>query len=290
MAQRPGRLAALLLALAAVVFLSQALAQQPVPALAARVTDLTGTLSAEQRTTLEQSLAQFEARKGAQIAILMLSTTAPETVEQFAVRVQETWKLGRKGIDDGVLVVVAKQDRRLKIEVGYGLEGVLPDALAKRIIEQDITPQFKQGDFFSGLRAGTDRIMRLIDGEKLPAPATSGPGATRKDFLSENLIFGLVIVLMVSGMMRAMFGRFFGAGGAGLAAGAIGWFAAGGTVALVLGAIAFLFTLFGNAGGGRSSRYGGGGYGSGGGGGFSSGGGFSGGGGGSGGGGASGSW
>src|SRR6185503_13097874 len=115
--------------LVAALFVASALAQQPVPPLKSRVTDLTATLNAEQRDALEQTLAEFEKRKGAQIAVLLVPTTQPETVEQYAVRVEEAWKLGRKGVDDSVLVVVAKNDRMLRIEVGYGLEGVLPDAV-----------------------------------------------------------------------------------------------------------------------------------------------------------------
>ena len=131
-----------------------------IPPLKSRVTDLTSTLNTQQRDALEQTLAEFESRKGAQIALLMVQTTQPETVEQYAVRVQESWKLGRKGVDDGVLLVVAKNDRRLHIEVGYGLEGILPDAIAKRIIDDDIVPRFKENDFYGGVRAGVDRIMR----------------------------------------------------------------------------------------------------------------------------------
>src|SRR2546428_1281645 len=143
-----------------------------IPPLKARVTDLTSTLNAQQRGALEQTLAEFEARKGAQIAVLLIPTTQPETIEQYAVRVQESWKLGRKGVDDGVLLVVAKSDRKVKIEVGYGLEGILPDAIAKRIIEDDIVPRFRENDFYGGIRAGTDRIMRVVEGEKLPPPAS----------------------------------------------------------------------------------------------------------------------
>jgi len=147
-----------------------AAADVAVPALRARVTDLTATLDATQKSTLEKTLADFEAKKGAQIAVLMVPTTEPETVEQYAVRVEEVWKLGRKGVDDVVLLVIAKNDRKLRIEVGYGLEGALTDALAKRIIADDIVPRFKQGDFYGGVTAGVDRITRVIDGEALPPP------------------------------------------------------------------------------------------------------------------------
>src|SRR5690349_14504157 len=180
-----------------------------IPPLKARVTDLTNTLNAQQRDALEQTLAEFEQRKGAQIAVLMLPTTQPETVEQYAVRVQESWRLGRKGVDDGVLLVVAKNDRRLHIEVGYGLEGILPDAIAKRIIDNDITPRFREGDFYGGIRAGVDRIMRVVEGEKLPPPAAHGPAP---GFHPEMLLFLFFAVMVGGGVLRAIFGRVFGAG------------------------------------------------------------------------------
>src|SRR5258707_11064595 len=169
-----------------ILFSAQAGAQLAVPPLKSRVTDLTNTLNPDQRSALEQTLAEFEARKGSQIAVLLVPTTQPETVEQYAVRVEETWKLGRKGVDDGVLLVVAKNDRRLKLEVGYGLEGVLPDAAAKRIIEDDITPRFKQGDFYGGIRAGVDRMMRTIEGEPLP-PRRGQVGREVNDRFFENI-------------------------------------------------------------------------------------------------------
>src|SRR6185369_8890070 len=147
-----------------------ALADVAVPPLKARVTDLTGTLSAQQQATLEQTLAAFEQRKGSQIAVLLVPTTQPESVEEYAVRVEEKWKLGRKGVDDGALLLIAKNDRKLRIEVGYGLEGVLNDATAKRIIADEITPRFKQGDFNGGITAGVERMMKVIDGEPLPPP------------------------------------------------------------------------------------------------------------------------
>ncbi|MBL8491613.1 MAG: TPM domain-containing protein, partial [Rhodocyclaceae bacterium] len=135
-----------------------------IPRLAARVTDLTGTLTAEQRASVEAELAAFESRKGAQIAVLMLPTTGPEPIEAFGIRLAETWKIGRKGIDDGVILIVAKDDRRLRIEVGYGLEGALNDATAKRIVSDTITPAFRQGDFAGGITAGLRAVMAVIDG------------------------------------------------------------------------------------------------------------------------------
>jgi uncharacterized protein len=267
-----------------------------VPPLKARVTDLTGTLNAQQRDALEQTLAEFESRKGAQIAVLMLPTTEPETVEQYAVRVEEQWQLGRKGVDDGVLLVVAKNDRKLHIEVGYGLEGILPDAIAKRIIDNDIVPRFKEGDFYGGIRAGVDRIMRVVEGEALPPPAAHGPSPAR-GFDPQFLFILFIFVLVAGGVLRSIFGRFVGAGFAGAAAAFLGWVLAGSVVVVVIGALlGFLMTFLGGMAGTSGYRrggpwIGGGGFGSGGfGGGGFGGGGFGGGGGGSGGGGASGSW
>ena len=161
---------ALLLLGVALIAATSAFADVAIPPLKSRVTDLTATLSSQQQATLEQTLAAFETRKGSQIAVLIVPTTQPETVEQYAVRVEENWKLGRKGVDDGVLLLIAKDDRKLRIEVGYGLEGVLNDATAKRIIAEDITPRFKQGDFYGGISAGVERMIKVIDGEPLPPP------------------------------------------------------------------------------------------------------------------------
>jgi len=264
-----------------------AAAQVAVPPLKARVNDLTGTLSEQQRAALEQTLAEFEARKGAQIAVLLVPTTRPEPVQSFAVRVQESWKLGRKGVDDGVLLAIAKDDRELHIEVGYGLEGPLPDAIAKRIIEEEIVPRFKQGDFYGGIRAGTDRIMRVIEGEALPAPprGMQKPGSRGLDLIVPFLFF----VVVFGGVLRAILGRFLGGAAAGGIAGFAAWVLTGTlAVALIAALFGFLVILMG---GGRRMGHGGwssrGGWG---GGGFGGGGGFRGGGGMSGGGGASGRW
>lgn len=261
-----------------------ALADVAVPPLKARVTDLTGTLDAAQKSALEQKLAAFEAKKGAQVAVLMLPTTQPETIEQYAVRVEETWKLGRKGVDDGVLLVIAKEDRKLRIEVGYGLEGVLPDAVAKRIIADDIAPRFKQGDFYGGVTAGVERITRVIDGEALPPPKAAPAQQRGGDNWNNLFVIGFVVVFVVGGILRAIFGRFIGAGIISVVVGIIAWSIAGVVlIALIAAIIAFIFAVAnGGSGGGFSS--GGGGFSS------DSGGGFSGGGGSSGGGGASGSW
>jgi uncharacterized protein len=265
-----------------------------VPPLKARVTDLTNTLNESQRSALEQTLAEFEARKGSQVAVLIVPTTQPETVDQYAVRVQETWKLGRKGVDDGVLLVVAKDDRKLRIETGYGLEGVLPDAAAKRIIEDDITPRFKQGDFYGGIRAGTDRIMRTIEGEPLPPPRAAGRAGARALQHLDWLLPAVIVLFVGGGILRAVFGRFIGSGLVGAFAAGVMWFVLGSVlIGVIVGLFLFITGLFGSAAmRPRSGGWGGGGWSSGGGswGGSSGGGGFSGGGGSSGGGGASGSW
>jgi uncharacterized protein len=260
-----------------------AAADVAVPPLKARVTDLTATLSSQQQAALEQKLAAFEARKGSQIGVLIVPTTQPETVDQYAVRVEETWKLGRKGVDDGVLLVVAKNDRKLRIEVGYGLEGVLNDATAKRIIEEEITPRFKQGDFYAGIDAGVGRIIKVIDGEPLPPPKSRESPGSGLDFNS-LLFIGFILVFVVGSILRAIFGRFLGAGIVAAIAGFIAWTIGGALlIGIVVAVIAFIISLLGGTRGGGWSPggFGGGGFG---------GGGFSGGGGGSGGGGAGGSW
>ncbi|MDD5718843.1 MAG: YgcG family protein [Candidatus Krumholzibacteria bacterium] len=265
---------------------SFAVADVAVPPLKRRVTDLTDTLSVQQQAMIEQNLATFEQRKGSQIAVLIVPTTQPETIEQYAVRVEESWKLGRKGVDDGVLLVVAKEDHHLRIEVGYGLEGVLPDAIAKRIIAEDITPHFKQGDFYGGISAGLARIVGVIDGEVLPSPTARQQPVGGMD-LKSLLIFGFILVFVVGGVLRAMFGRFVGAGIVGAIAGGIAWMIGGAVlIGIVVAIIAFILSLFGGTSPGTIGGWGG--YSAGGG--FGDGGGFSGGGGSSGGGGASGSW
>jgi len=264
-----------------------------VPPLQSRVTDLTATLNASQKEALEKTLAEFEARKGAQIAVLVVPTTQPDTIEQYAVRVEEQWKLGRKGVDDSVLLLVALQDRKVRLEVGYGLEGVLPDAAAKRIIEDEITPRFRQGDFYGGLRAGLDRVMRTVEGEALPAPPARATPAQRHGI--EEWVAPLFFLFVIGGgILKSLFGRFLGGGLIGGAIGLAVWLFIGSLVmALIIGSVAFVLALLtgvpSSRGGWGSSGWGGGGWSSGGGG-FSSGGGFSGGGGSSGGGGASGSW
>lgn len=277
--------------LAALACGALAAAELAIPPPSTRVTDLTGTLSAQQRAALEQTLAEFEARKGAQVAVLMVASTLPETVEQYAVRVEEAWKLGRKGVDDGVLLVIAKDDRRLRIEVGYGLEGAIPDAAGKRIIEDEIVPRFKQGDFYAGIRAGTDRIMRTIEGEPLPPPRRAADPSAAPD-LFDWLVPALFLVFIAGSVLRMLFGRLLSAGLIGSVCATVVWLLFGSLIAAVAaGGILFVLALVAGDSRAWSNRGGStrGGWSSGGGG-WSSGGGWSGGGGRSGGGGASGSW
>jgi uncharacterized protein len=290
-------------AAALLLFIGIALAQAPVPPLTARVTDLTGTLTPQQRAALEERLAAFEARKGSQIAVLLVSTTQPETIEQYGIRAAEAWKIGRKGVDDGALLVVALKDRTLRIEVGYGLEGALPDARAKRIIEEYIVPRFKAGDFFGGIDAGVSRMMAVIDGEPLPPPRVAPGAASRSSDgfgFYELLVVGFMLVFVVGGVLRAMFGRFFGSSVIGGIAGFAGWLILGSLIAGIgVGVVALVLSLMSGASSGRRGGWypgplsgGMGGWGSGGGGSWGGGGGGSwgGGGGGFGGGGASGRW
>jgi len=268
---------------------------QPIPKLAARVTDLTGTLTAEQQSMLEEKLSAFEARKGAQIAVLVVPTTEPEEISQYSIRVVDQWKLGRQKIDDGALLLVAKNDRDLRIEVGKGLEGVLTDLTAHRIISETVIPLLRQGDFYGGINAGLDQMIRVIDGEPLPAPDLGWQGHSVRG-LSHLVPFLFVAVFFGSVVLRSLFGRGLGAVIAGAATGVVVYLVGQAIfIALIAALIAFLFCLIsGFSGGGMWSSYPraggwGGGFGSGGGG-FTGGGGFSGGGGGFNGGGASGRW
>src|SRR5277367_3342472 len=176
-----------------------AMADVAVPTLSGRVVDQTGTLSSGDIASLTQTLKDFEARKGSQIAVLIVPTTAPETIEQYSIRVAEAWKVGRKKVDDGAILLVAKNDRKLRIEVGYGLEGALNDVTSKRIIDEIITPKFRNGDFAGGISAGVERIIGVVDGEPLPAPAP--PPQRQSDnsdliqFLNPFNPFTIIIVL-----------------------------------------------------------------------------------------------
>jgi uncharacterized protein len=273
-----------------------ALADVAVPQLTGRVVDQTGTLSSGDVAALSQKLSDFETRKGSQIAVLIVPTTDPETIEQFSIRVAEAWKIGRKKIDDGAILVVAKNDHHLRIEVGYGLEGALNDVTSRRIIDEIITPKFRGGDFAGGISAGIDRIIGVIDGEPLPTPSRSVNFGNWND-VEPLFYFALFGPLVIGGFLRAAFGRMFGSAVAGVVVGLLAWFvldsAAIGLGIGVLGTLlTFIADLFGIGSGTGSARgaswssgSSSGGWSSG-----SSSGGFSGGGGSFGGGGASGSW
>ena len=272
---------------------SLAAADVAVPQLTGRVVDQTGTLTSDDIAALTTTLKDLETRKGSQIAVLIVPTTEPESIEQFSIRVAEAWKIGRKKIDDGALLVVAKNDRHLRIEVGYGLEGVLTDVTSKRIIDEDITPKFKSGDFAGGITAGIGRMIRLIDGETLPAPEP--PHWQDSNLLSHFDPFNpfvLVGFVVLGSMLRAIFGRLLGSAATGGVVATAAWFIAGSLgVSVLLGGIAFVIAMFADTfTSGGPGRYGGGLSGGGWSGGGSSSGGFSGGGGGFGGGGASGKW
>jgi uncharacterized protein len=274
-----------------------ALGQQPVPQLAARVTDLTGTLTAEQQNALEQKLAAFEAAKGSQFALLIVPTTEPEDIAQYSIRVFDQWKLGRKNVDDGALLLVAKNDRRVRIEPARGLEGVLTDAICNRIIDETLTPAFRAGNFYGGIDAAFDRMIGLVQGEPLPPPEQAWQGARRSHGGGGLLLPLLFAVLVGSTLLRSIFGRTLGSVLTGAGAGLLVWIAGYAIVLAGLAALGgFVFTLLGGLGRGSGWSSGGfGGFGGGlGGGGFGGGGfgggGFSGGGGGFSGGGASGSW
>jgi len=263
-------LGALLLAL---LLIGAAQAEVAVPPPTQRVTDLTATLDAGQTQSLEARLAAFEQQKGAQLAVLIVPTTQPETIEQYGLRVVEAWKLGRKGVDDGVLLLVAKDDRALRIEVGYGLEGALNDATANRIVEEIIVPHFKSGEFYSGIEAGIAAIIKVIEGEPLPPPKRLSVAAGQD--MQSLMFIGFVIVVAVGGMLRAMLGRVPAALLLGGVLGGLAWLLlASALIALLAGLAAFVFVLLGGIGrgmggggfGGGGGSFGGGGFGGGGGG------------------------
>jgi uncharacterized protein len=281
-----------LLALAALAFAPlAATAQQPIPPLTAHVTDVTATLTAQQRDALEKKLAALEARKGAQVVVLMVPTTAPEAIEPYALRVAEAWRIGRGGTDDGVVLVIAKDDRKLRIEVGYGLEGAVPDALAKRVIAERIVPRFYEGDYAAGVSDGVDALIALVDGEELPPPSDAPQGGANDAFGALPFIFFFAMV--VAPILRRVLGALPGALVVGAGAGVVAWIVSNVLfVSVALGGVVFFLALAGlvggpsrwSSGGGWGGRHGGFGGGRGGSGGFRGGGGRFGGGG------ASGGW
>ncbi|HVJ31188.1 MAG TPA: TPM domain-containing protein [Gammaproteobacteria bacterium] len=239
-----------LAAIAAALGAAAASAQQPVPPLTGHVVDSTGTLAPDAESRLEQKLAAFEQRKGSQIAVLLVRTTAPEAIEQYTLRVAEQWQIGRGGVDDGVVLVAALDDRRMRFEVGYGLEGAVPDALARRIIAETIAPRFYEEDYAGGLNAGLDALIGLIDGEPLPVPVERPPAA--EPFTALPIV--LILAFVCAPLFRRLFGSLFGSAAVGAGAGFVVWILSGVLFAsLLVGAFAFVLALTGL--GGRSGRW-----------------------------------
>jgi len=217
----------------------------------ARVTDGTGTLSAADRRALEDKLAAFEAARGTQIAVVIVGSTAPEPIADYAQRLGDAWKIGRAHVGDGLLVVVAKDDRRIWIAVAKALEGAVPDLAAARVIREQITPRFRDGDFTGGLTAGLDAVFRLIEGEGLPAPDAESKHVASQDPFEELLPF-IVVGVVAAGVLRMMLGT----GGALLAGGGTGavagWLLSSAKLGLVAAIIVFVLGLgVGRGGGGR---------------------------------------
>jgi uncharacterized protein len=227
-----------------------AAADVAVPPLSGRVVDQTGTLSAGDADALTQRLKDLQTRKGSQVAVLIVPTTQPETIEQFSIRVAEAWKIGRKKIDDGALLVVAKNDHKLRIEVGYGLEGALTDVTARRIIDEIIVPRFKTGDFAGGISAGVDRIIRVIDGEPLPAPKPEVSHSVDPNMFFDIIFspFGLIGYAAIAAIMRGLLGRLLGSGVTAGVVGVIVWFLLSSiAVSAIFGVAAFFLTMFGDS-------------------------------------------
>ena len=269
----------------------------PIPALSKRVTDLTQTLNEGEAAALEAKLAGWEANTSNQLVVLLVPTTQPEPIEAYSLRVAEKWKIGRKGQDNGALFLIAKNDRKMRIEVGYGLEGVLPDVTANRIIREDVAPAFREGRFAAGINAGVDRIIAVVGGGSLPPEKTASGTSRLGGFNLDQYLFVLFFVVPIAGaMLRAMLGRIAGSAVGGGVAGVIVWLVAGSILFGVAGAVVVFIVMLAMSMGGGTAHRGGGwtstgsGWGGGGGGGSSGGGGFSGGGGSFGGGGSSGSW
>ncbi|MFZ5774610.1 MAG: TPM domain-containing protein [Thermodesulfobacteriota bacterium] len=237
----------LLLCLALWLAATAAWAEVAIPPLTSRVTDLTATLSEPERAALESELRLIEEQNGSQVAVLLVPSTQPEGVEQYALRVVEAWKLGQKGKDNGLLLLVAKNDRKLRIEVGYGLEGVIPDAIAKRIIAETIAPRFKQGDFGGGLLAGVGQIKTLLAGEPMPAPpARTRPAA---DDSGDGFPFWLLVALPLAAIVaRWLLGPLLGGLTMGSAVGIGAWLLSGSLALALVGAlVAFVVVLAGLA-------------------------------------------
>lgn len=240
---------------------------QTLPELRARVMDQTGTLDADRLAALENQLAAFEAERGSQVVVLMLSTTAPEDIAAYTQRLGDAWKIGRPGVGDGLLFVIAKDDRRMRIAPAKSLEGAIPDLLARRILDQAVAPALRNGDYAGGIQAGVDQILARIRGEALPLPG-SVPNQGN-DFEWMNLLFILVFgISIISSVLRSIFGHKLGVLLTGVGAGGLAWAMTGtvwiALVAALLGMLAGLFArlmphLPASGSSGRGGSWGGGG-------------------------------
>ncbi len=251
------------LCLALLALVSHAFAQDggvlPVPALTGHVIDQTNTLGGPQRQALGDKLAAFERERGTQLVVLMVPTTQPEDIAAYAQRVGDTWKIGRREVGDGLLLVVALNDRKVRIEVAKALEGAVPDLAASRIIEGAIVPAFKRGEVYAGLDAGVDQLMARVRGENLPLPEPGGQRSPPGAQLEDLVVFGLIGVPIVAAVLGAVFGRKLGALFTGGLGGGIVWLL---TTSLMLGGVAAVvvavFALAMGNGGGRRGGWGGG--------------------------------
>ncbi|HOY70161.1 MAG TPA: YgcG family protein [Methylotenera sp.] len=248
-----------LLALCAMLLLvsRMAFALVDIPDVTAHVTDLTNTLTTQQQSALESKLAAFEAKKGSQIAVLIVSTTQPEDIAQYSMRVAEKWQLGREKVDDGVLVLVAKDDRKMRIEVGYGLEGAIPDVYAKRIVSDVMRPRFKQGDYYGGIDASVDTLISITDGEALPAPEVNQSSQMSGDNALALFFVGTLFLTM---FFHGILGRFFGSAATGGVMGGAAALLAATSTGIGVGIAAFLVSIILPSiftGGGGSRRSGG---------------------------------
>ncbi|CAG7856286.1 hypothetical protein MCAMS1_00709 [biofilm metagenome] len=245
-------------------FINPASALVDVPKLESPVTDLTDTLSIAEAQALESKLLDFEKKKGSQIAVLIVPTTQPEDIAEFGIKVADLWRIGRKGVDDGVIFIIAKDDRKFRLEVGYGLEGVIPDAVAKRITSEIVKPYFKNNDFVGGINAGVDQLIKLIQGEPLPEPeSTSSAEQFAGSDSGESYIFMIFGGLFAGSLFSSLFGRTAGSLLAGMGTSAVATFIFGfGIAAILLGLIVFFFLIvqFPGGGGGWSNGGGRGGY------------------------------
>lgn len=249
-----------IIAIILLLFAFSAHAEVAVPPLKSLVTDLTNTLTPQQVNELETTLMNFEKASGSQIAVLIVATTKPEEIDQYSIRVASQWKLGRKGIDDGILLLVAKDDRKLRIEVGYGLEGAVPDVIAYRIRNEVIAPYFKNGDYYGGIDAGVTTLIKVISGEPLPAPKHTK--SANFNFSSDAWMGALFAIVAFGWFLSKILGRFLAALIVGGIVGLAVWLISNITfLAAIIGFIVFIITLMG---GGRGGGYGGGNWGGGG--------------------------